>query len=607
LVRGRAGRLALAALAPAAALVVDPSGWYPFGPSKWLAISTLLLLGSALALHERAVVRVPRSIAVALAALVGWLVLAALTGHDRLYAFEGTPERRFGVLTWALCALALVVGTALDPDDDGRTITTGLLVAGFGVGAVATAEALGWEPRLLDVADRLSGPYGSPAYLGAATALFLPVAMGVALDEGPRMANSSTSPVRADTRGRRVRGWGAMIACALLVVACLGSGARAAWFGLLVAGAMTVVARRRGFGGAVRQHRRAALLGGLGLVAVAFAVVVLTPVGGRLSSLDDPQAAGGRGRVDEWRVAARVVEHHPVLGVGPEGYRTAFDCSVDARYERTHGRRQHPDRAHSGPLDLATSGGLPALAAWLALAALVGRAAWRSLRDGPGWRAGLAAGVIAYESAQLLLFPVVELEPVAWLVGGLLVAADAVRRPAKGVRTVPRVLVPVLGLAALVAVASGATEVVADRRAEVAAEALGRGDHAAAATAALDAERLRPDIVRLHLLAAHAVVADQRGFATGLEHVDDALRVSPRDPIALLDKATFLVARAEATGTDEHLDVAREEVRRQLADDPNDAALWRLQARVEALAGHPRTARRAADRATALTPPDQRP
>jgi O-antigen ligase len=605
--RGRAGVLALAALAPAAALTVDPSGWYPFGPSKWLVISTLLLAGSALVVHQRGMGRVPRAVGAALVGLVGWLALAALLGQDRLYAFEGTPERRFGVLTWALCALALVVGTGLDADDDGRLLTAGLLVAGLGLGGVATAEALGWEPRLLDVADRLSGSYGSPAYLGAATALLLPVALAVAL--APSSA-SAPIPPPGTSGGRRAARVLASVSAGLLVVACLGSGARAAWFGLGVAGLATALARRRALRAGLRRHRVASVAGGLGLVAVALAVVALTPVGGRLSSLDDPHAAGGRGRLDEWRVAARVVEDHPIVGVGPEGYRTAFDGVVDARYERTHGRRQHPDRAHAAPLDLAVAGGVPALVAWLGLVALVGRSVWRALRDGPLWQAGLAAALVAHVSGQLLLFPVVELEPVAWLLAGVLVGADHGRRetPARArLGAASRALAAGLAVAAGVALVSGATEVVADRRAERAADALARGDGPAAATAALDAARLRPDLVRLHLLAARALVVDQRGFTAGLAQVDDALRVSPRDPIALLTKASFLVGRAEATGTDEHRAAAAAEVRRQLADDPNDAALWRLVARVEALSGHPTAARRAQARAVALTPPAERP
>ncbi|HJR23840.1 MAG TPA: hypothetical protein VJ804_00080, partial [Acidimicrobiales bacterium] len=168
----RTGVRVLSALAPATMLAVDPWGWFPFGPVKWALVSTLALAASALVFRTRPVA-VPRILAGALAILLAWLSLAAALGADPLYAWIGTPERRFGVVTWALCGLLLLVGLALDGERDARCVVTGTLVAGAGVGAVATLEALGWEPDVLNVGRRLTGTFGSAAYLGAATALLL--------------------------------------------------------------------------------------------------------------------------------------------------------------------------------------------------------------------------------------------------------------------------------------------------------------------------------------------------------------------------------------------------------------------------------------------------
>src|SRR3546814_7014274 len=41
----------LAALAPVSMLAVVPSGWYPFGPVKWLVVSVLVAAGSAVVLR----------------------------------------------------------------------------------------------------------------------------------------------------------------------------------------------------------------------------------------------------------------------------------------------------------------------------------------------------------------------------------------------------------------------------------------------------------------------------------------------------------------------------------------------------------------------------
>src|SRR5690606_26811454 len=122
-------------------------------------------------------------------------------------------------------------------------------------------------------------------------------------------------------------------------------------------------------------------------------------------SVVDRDAPGGAGRVDEWRVAVRVIADHPITGVGPEGYRIAFAEGVDRAYERAHGRDPLPDRAHSAPLDVALAGGVGALLAWGVLVVLVGRACVRVVRAGPGWRRGVAVGLIAHGVGLLFLFP----------------------------------------------------------------------------------------------------------------------------------------------------------------------------------------------------------
>lgn len=604
----RSGVRVLAGLAPAVLLAVDPGGWYPFGPIKWLLASTLALGGAALVLPERSV-QVPRPLALALAGFVAWLAVAAAVGEDPLYAWIGTPERHLGVLTWVICALLLVTGTALS-ERDGRTVVDGLLAAGLGVGAMATAEALGWEPAVLDVADRLSGSVGSPAYLGAAAALLLPICAATALAARPTPASSRPPESADDVSERRDAGWGwgravaAVVASGLLLVALVGSGARAAWVGVAAALVVVVAARGSHLWARVRADPRRSVALGAGAALAAVLVVVLSPVGARIADATDPGAAGGRGRLDEWRVATRVVADHPLTGVGPEGYRTVFEDGVDDAYERAHGREQQPDRAHSGPLDVALAGGLPLLAAWVAVLAVVARAAWRALRRGPAWQQGIAAALVAHWVGQLLLFPVVELEPVAWLLAGLLVTTTTGAGQPR--RVVPGWVGAGLGVLAVVAGLAGVTDVVADRRADRAVAALERGDTRSAVVAADAAADLRPDIVRLHLLAARAAVADAQGALGGLQRVDDALAVSPRDPIARRERLRLLVQRAESTLTRDHLQVARVELGAALRDDPHSAALWRLDARLAAAEGDAAAAARATARADALTPPEDR-
>jgi hypothetical protein len=582
----RAGPIVLAALAPLSLLAVDPAGWYPFGPVKWLVVSLVGFGGAALLLAQRPF-SVPRRLVLALTLLVGWLTLAAVVGLDPLYAWTGTPERHFGIVTWVLCAVLLVAGCSLGSGDvdepRGRPLPWGLALAGLGVGGAAMAEAVGWEPQVFDVGRRLTGTLGSAAYLGAASALLLPICVGIAADE---------------LASRRLR----LIAAATLAplgIACVGSGARAAWVGLAVSGAVLVWLRRS----SLHAHRRAAgLVAAVGLVALV-GMVALTPMGARLGSITDADAPGGRGRLDEWRVATRVVADHLVTGVGPEGYRVAFAEGVDARYERAHGRDPHPDRAHAGPLDVALAGGLPALAAWLAVVLLVGRAVIAVLRAGRGWVVGVAAGLVAHMAGQLLLFPIVELEPMVWLLAGVVVSVSQGWHQSIELR--PRLIPAVVGAAAMVALVLGVTEVVADRRAGEAADALARGDHSAAADAAGRAVDLRPDTVRLHVLAARTAVADDQGTLAGIRELDAALDVSPGDPIVLRERLRLLVARAAATLVPAHLTAAQDELDRLLAADPSNAAYWQQAEALAELAGDDEAAADAHRRWKALTPAER--
>jgi hypothetical protein len=113
---------------------------------------------------------------------------------------------------------------------------------------------------------------------------------------------------------------------------------------------------------------------------------------------------------------------------------------------------------------------------------------------------------------------------------------------------------------------------------------------------------LRPDVVRLHLLAARAAVADDQGLLAGLREVDAALELSPGDPIAQLERVRLLVARAAATRVPAHADAASDEVRRRLARDPNSLELWHQQALLAAVVGDGEGATEAEAHVAALTP-----
>jgi Flp pilus assembly protein TadD len=159
--------------------------------------------------------------------------------------------------------------------------------------------------------------------------------------------------------------------------------------------------------------------------------------------------------------------------------------------------------------------------------------------------------------------------------------------------TIPRSVAAVPAIAAVVALAAGVTDVIADRRAHDSVVAGSRGDGQLAFARASSAAGLRPDELRLHLLKAETARAADRGIVVALDAVDDALAVSPHDPIVVERRITLLVDRAEATLVPDHADEARAAVVEALRHDPLNAELRVLEGRATHLAGDDEAAEQA--------------
>ncbi|MDQ1679853.1 MAG: hypothetical protein QOI42_712, partial [Frankiaceae bacterium] len=255
--------------------------------------------------------------------------------------------------------------------------------------------------------------------------------------------------------------------------------------------------------------------------------------------------------------------------------------------------------AHSGPLDVAAAGGIPALVAWCIVIGMMLRAALRASRSSRPWLVGVGAALIAHFAGQLLLFPTAELEPIAWLLAGVLITATTSTAPVHAPAALRRPLSATLGLVAAMSLVAGALDVVADRHAGTAASTR---DPATAVRAATDAVDVRPDEVRLHLLLAQALVADDRGTVAAIAAVDDALRISPRDPIALRQRAQLLVQRATATHLPDDVSAARRAADTLVARDPHNAALLLIAGTAARLAADAPAAEAAFARAEGLSP-----
>jgi O-antigen ligase len=550
---------AAAALFVGAVLGLDPGGWSPFGPAKWALTATLALVTVGLALRGGRA-RLHRRSTIVWAVALGLFGVSALVNDDEAVALLGHPVRHLGWVTWLLFAALFAAGQQLTTAADRHTIARGAVIAGLGMGLYALWElAFGPPIAIASNTSRLTGPFGSAAFLGAAACLLVPISLGA-------------------------------VAAATGMGALLGSGARAAWLGTAAAGLVLLVR--------LRPSRKAVFLGGAALVAT---LAVCSPW---LVDVAD-RSQGMTSRLDEWRVATRVIAHHPLLGTGPEGYRIAVAEGVDRAYERAHPRTSVlPDRAHSGPLDAALAGGVGVALAVVALVLFVCRRAWSAIGRADPTVAGLAVGTIAFAVQQLVLFPVAELDALWWLVAGLLVAATSTTSTVATQHRSRRVLGTVaLALAALAA-AAGIADVAADRLARRAVDA--GSDRDAAVADARRATELRPDDLRYRIVAAQ--VLSERGT---LADVDEALRQaraglrwSPNDPIVRDQEAALLLQRATITGDPADTAASLDAWRRLTALDPYRSA-WQVQlGRAAALAGEVDLARTAWTTAVDLDPAD---
>ncbi|MGB0112333.1 MAG: hypothetical protein WBP59_03860, partial [Ilumatobacteraceae bacterium] len=186
---------------------------------------------------------------------------------------------------------------------------------------------------------------------------------------------------------------------------------------------------------------------------------------------------------------------------------------------------------------------------------------------------GIAIAVTAYGVQQQLLFPIAELDPVFWLLAGVvtmrslsMVSIDAPRRRSAPGPTAPLFLgAALLGLLATGAAVVGVRAVAADRWSLGALEAR---DVEVAIDAAARATELAPLDIRHQLLLARAHEQERSlgGVDRALAAVDDALTVSPLDPAVRFEHARLLSLRHEITGTDED-EVAAAQAWDELLDD----------------------------------------
>jgi O-antigen ligase len=383
--------------------------------------------------------------------------------------------------------------------------------------AAGTEDTAGMEGRLLR--GRPAGPFSLPAALGGFLSLSLPAALGASIG----------------ARGARTRLAAALAALlqiyALLLCRSLGA-LLAAGAGVVLA--LPILAPRR-----LRLAVPCALL----LVAGAAAVVARSrpEIGG--SPAADPLSL----RAGNWGAAGRMILDHPLAGVGPGSFGTAY-----TRYRREG--MNETRYAHNSYLQAAAGWGIWAAWPLAALAAAVARALLRAARERDAERLlclAAGAGFLLHNLVDFTAFlPGVAL-PAALVIGLGLSARAGPDRPGPGGPRTPRARAALLA-AALLAAALAAHAVAAGRSAlllRAAQDAARDGQVDRAADLARAAAAVRPADPDPHAFLAQLVLNermhDPRLRAEGRAAADRALRLDREAAILHYTRGLYHQAAGE--------------------------------------------------------------
>jgi hypothetical protein len=503
-----------------AAVPIDPGGLQAFFVLRLFTVAVGVVVGTAHLVRFGVNVPGSRVVIGGAALLLGALGVSGAVGGEPAVAWLGASARQMGVITWLVFAVAGIVGLSLLDEDDRRLDRVLHIVAAASIlwlAFVALLETSGSpivEPSQA-FGDRVQSTFGNPAVLGAFLCLALPLAA-----------------VGITRRRDRLLSAAAVAAGAWLLVS---SGTRGAWMGIAVAvvSAAVVVLRSRRFG----------RVGLAGAIAALVVVVALGAAGGRWSSA----LGSAEGRLGTWQVAGDVIADSPVLGVGPEGFATAFAEHVDDDFVIRYSRDNITDRAHNGLIDLTVTSGALGLAGYLVVCGGVAVVVARALRrrDPPDWMGvAMAGAVAAYLVQQQAFFQLAAVDAAFWLVAGMLAArlgaSRAVEKPGRAIAVAAAAVATLFALYA-------ALGVVADHYDRAALRADGFDDQltrfeTAAALRPVDAIHATMAVERLR------GVTDRDAIDRQLDLLDRAARWAPDDGTLVLARSEVLVAAHEAYG-----------------------------------------------------------
>jgi O-antigen ligase len=518
-----------------------------FGLPKLLGLYLYVAFGAVrwiLAVPRGRLRPLPRGLALAAAATAAWAIAATLAAQHVPTALFGMRGRYNG-LAALLAGLAVLLFLATRRTGEGeverglRAICAALTLASiYALVQAAGLDPIPWPP------GRPASTIGHPVIFAGALAMTIPFALVFALDARSRRARTA---------------WGG--AAVLQTLALVLTLARGPWLaalgGLLAFALLAGYARRPLAARAAFLAMIAALLVSAVLALSAPTRVAVFERAATVASLSDDSSF--LYRVHFWKAALAMLRDHPWLGVGWENYGLLYP-----RYRSSPTPTIAPDlvptMVHSGPLQLAVSGGLPALALQIlllgAVAMLVMRR-WRVETDDRPKLLGAAflASGIAYVVQDLSGWPHVALGALAFSIWGLGVSWSLERFEPHRLFAARRwplaMLAWAIGLGAAWMALDTWLRIRADRLMFEARQLDVASSWSAVEQKVQGALELSPDRAWANDAAAQLCLervrtaADRRAYERGVQFADAASAANPFDPYVRLRRAELDVAAIE--------------------------------------------------------------
>ncbi len=257
-----------------------------------------------------------------------WVPLVAYAGITLVSAlFSLDPVR--SIIDSKQLVLLLIVPLVyrLARGDDGLTVVNVVMT----VGAASALFGI-FQYGVLEYDNLGRRPQGSLTHYMTYSGLLMMVA--------------TTAAARLLFRGSD-RMWAALVMPALLVALTL-TFTRSAWVGACAGIALLL---------ALKDFRLFAILP---ILAALFFALAPTSITGRLYSMFDLQDPSNRDRIAMMRSGVRMIQAHPLTGVGPDMVGVIYED-----YRDQEAVEQTNPHLHNVPMQIAAERGLPALAIWI--------------------------------------------------------------------------------------------------------------------------------------------------------------------------------------------------------------------------------------------------